>query len=117
MTHMNKTRISLATALFSLVFGAAAVASAQPSGQEGRVRCEGKHEGASTPAERAQRAAERFQKADKNADGFLTQDEIGAKRWERMKVADANADGKLTQSEIVQAHKDGKLGRHEHSNS
>lgn len=108
MTITKMTRISLGTALFSLVLGGAAVASAQ----DGQKRCEGKHEGASTPAEHAQRRAERFQKADKNADGFLTQDEIGDKRWERMKVADANADGKLTQAEIEQAHKDGKLGHH-----
>lgn len=111
MTKTKMTRISLGTALFSLILGAATVASAE----DGQKRCEGKHEGASTPAEQAQRRAERFQKADKNADGFLTQDEIGDKRWERMKVADANADGKLTQAEIEQAHKDGKLGHHRQS--
>ena len=110
MTQTKLTRIGLATALFSLVLGAAAIAGAEP----GQKRCEGK-EGASTPQERAQHRAERFQKADKNADGFLTQDEIGDKRWEHMKVADANADGKLTQAEIEQAHKDGKLGHHKQS--
>jgi hypothetical protein len=102
--------------VFSLVLGAAAVAAAEPgrapSGR-GRERCEGR-EGASTPAERAQRQAERFQKADRNADGFLTKDEVGEKRWEHMKVADANGDGKLTKAEIEQAHEDGKLGHHGH---
>jgi hypothetical protein len=53
----------------------------------------------------------RFQKADKNNDGFLTKDEVGAERWERIKVADANGDGKVTKSEMQQARKDGKLPR------
>jgi hypothetical protein len=115
MANMNLHRIGLATALFSIVLGAATVAAAKGGRDgargKGSEMCEGK-EKASTPAERAQRQAERFQKADKNHDGFLTKDEVGDKRWEHMSVADANGDGKLTKAEIAQAHQDGKLGRH-----
>jgi hypothetical protein len=50
-----------------------------------------------------------FKKADKNGDGFLTKDEVGAQRWERIKVADANNDGKVSHPELQQARKDGKL--------
>ncbi|HYQ18879.1 MAG TPA: hypothetical protein VEQ58_24050 [Polyangiaceae bacterium] len=50
-----------------------------------------------------------FKKADKNSDGFLTQDEVGAERWARIKVADANNDGKVSHPELQQARKDGKL--------
>jgi hypothetical protein len=52
----------------------------------------------------------RFERKDKNGDGFLTQDEVGAKRWERIKVADANGDAKISKDELRQARKDGKLG-------
>lgn len=50
-----------------------------------------------------------FKKADKNADGFLTKDEVGAERWERIKVADSNNDSKVSRPELKQARKDGKL--------
>ena len=62
-----------------------------------------------TPEQRAQRSAERFAKSDKNSDGFLTQDEVGAKRWERIQVADANKDGKVTKAELDQARQEGKI--------
>jgi hypothetical protein len=52
----------------------------------------------------------RFQRADKNKDGFLTEDEVGAKRWEHLKVADANNDKKVSKDEIKEAFKSGKLG-------
>jgi hypothetical protein len=71
----------------------------------GRAGCEGK-----SPEERAKHAAERFQRADKNNDGFLTRDEVGDKRWERIKVADSNGDGKVTEAEIDKARSEGKLG-------
>jgi hypothetical protein len=113
MKQSKMNRTTVAAALCALVLGGATIAAAETaSGPQAREQCEGKDEGASTPAERGQRQAERFQKADKNADGFLTKDEVGDKRWERMKVADANNDGKLSKAEIEQAHKDGKLGRH-----
>ena len=61
---------------------------------------------------------DRFQKADKNNDGFLTQAEVGAERWDRIKVADANNDGKVSKDEMKQAFKAGKLGRmHGHRSS
>jgi Ca2+-binding EF-hand superfamily protein len=61
---------------------------------------------------------DRFQKADKNNDGFLTQAEVGAQRWERIKVADANNDGKVSKDEMTQAFKAGKLGRrHDHKSA
>src|SRR5258706_9623774 len=78
----------------------------------GRVGCEGK-----SPEEHAEHAAERFQRADKNNDGFLTRDEVGDKRWEHIKVADANNDGKVSKAEMEQAFKDGKLGHHGHEQS
>jgi EF hand len=113
MNQFKMTRTTLATALFAVVLGGASFAAAETgNGRETRHSCDGK-QGASTPEERAQRQAERFQKADKNGDGFLTADEVGEKRWEHMKVADTNGDGKLTQAEIAQAHQDGKLG-HRH---
>lgn len=54
---------------------------------------------------------DRFQRADKNKDGFLTEDEVGAKRWEHLKVADANNDKKVSQDELKQAFQAGKLGK------
>lgn len=101
----NMKRIGFGAALAGL---ALAASSALAHGGDGRC---GEHS-AKTPEERAQRAAERFQKADKNNDGFLTRDEVGEKRWERIKVADTNNDGKVSKAELEQAHKDGKLGHH-----
>jgi Ca2+-binding EF-hand superfamily protein len=54
---------------------------------------------------------DRFKRADKNGDGYLTQAEVGAQRWERIKVADANNDGKVSKDEMTQAFKAGKIGR------
>jgi hypothetical protein len=111
MVHNKMNRSSLAVALVGLVLAGSTVAFAQGNGAADgdKKGCSGEH-AAKTPEERAQRAAERFQKADKNSDGFLTQDEVGAKRWEHMKVADTNNDGKVTKAELAQAHKDGKMG-------
>jgi hypothetical protein len=53
----------------------------------------------------------RFQKSDKNQDGFLTAAEVGAERWARIKVADANNDNKVSKDEMKAAHKAGKLGK------
>jgi len=61
---------------------------------------------------------DRFQKADKNNDGFLTQAEVGTQRWERIKVADVNNDAKVSKDEMTQAFKAGKLGsRHGHKSA
>ena len=105
MFKMN--RIGLGVALMGLVVASSTVAFAE--GRDGERRCSGEHQ-AKTPEERAQRAAERFQKADKNNDGFLTADEVGEKRWERIKVADANSDSKVSKAELDQARSEGKLG-------
>ncbi len=53
----------------------------------------------------------RFQKADKNGDGFLTKAEVGDQRWQRISAADANKDGKVSKAELAQAFKDGKMKR------
>ena len=106
MVQMKMNRMGLGVALIGFTLAASSVAFA-----EGRPehRCAGEHS-AKTPEERAQHAAARFQKADKNNDGFLTKDEVGDQRWERIKVADTNNDGKVSKAEMEQAHKDGKLG-------
>ena len=54
---------------------------------------------------------ERFQKADKNADGFLTEAEVGTQRWQRLKNADANSDNKVSKDEIKAHFKAGKRGK------
>ena len=111
MFKMN--RIGIGVALMGLALASTTVAFAE--GRDGERRCSGSGEHqAKTPEERAQRAAERFQKADKNNDGFLTADEVGEKRWEHIKVADANNDGKVSLAEMQQAFKDGKLGHRGH---
>ena len=107
MFQMKMNRTSLGVALVGVTLAASSVAFAQGGGSE--RRCSGEHS-AKTPEERAQHAAERFQKADKNNDGFLTKDEVGDERWERIKVADVNNDTKVSKAEMEQAHKDGKLG-------
>jgi hypothetical protein len=107
MFQMKMNRTGLGVALVGFTLAASSVAFAE--GGRAEHRCSGEHS-AKTPEERAQHAAERFQKADKNKDGVLTKDEVGDKRWERIKVADTNNDGKVTQAEMEQAHKDGKLG-------
>jgi len=107
-------RIGLGILVLALGTGVASIAAAR--GADGATpQCDGGGKQSKTPEERAQHAAERFKKADKNGDGFLTQDEVGAKRWEHMKVADANQDGKISAAELAQAHADGKLG-HKHGN-
>lgn len=71
------------------------------------LACDGEHQKGHDPQAR-------FQRADKNGDGFLTKDEVGEKRWQRIQVADANKDQKVSMDELKQAHKDGKLGRPGH---
>jgi len=110
MVKNKMNRMGLGIALVGLTLGATSVAFAQG----GARRCEGGDHAAMTPEQKAQRAAERFQKADKNNDGFLTKDEVGDKRWEHIKVADANNDGKISLAEMQQAHADGKLGHRGH---
>ncbi len=98
---MNATkRISMAFLLATATFGTSVWALAETPAER---LCGGEHGGKGKGAH--------FQKADKNNDGFLTKDEVGAERWERIKVADANGDGKVTKPEMQQARKDGKLPR------
>ncbi len=111
MVHYKMNRMGLGVALVGLTLAASSVAFAHGGGER---QCSGGEHSAMTPEQKAQRATERFQKADKNNDGFLTKDEVGDKRWEHIKVADTNNDGKVSLAEMQQAHKDGKLGHHEH---
>jgi len=111
MVHNKMNRMGLGVALVGLALAASSVAFAH-DGADGK--CQGGDHTAMTPEQKAERAAERFQKADKNNDGFLTQDEVGDKRWEHIKVADTNNDGKVSLAEMQQAFKDGKLGHHGH---
>src|SRR6478609_11348095 len=109
------TRVGLGISVFALAacLTSIALADAPKSDEKARPQCSGEHGGKRSEADRKQHAAERFKKADKNADGFLTQAEVGDKRWSHMQVADANKDGKVSQAELAQAHADGKLG-HKH---
>jgi hypothetical protein len=109
------TRVGLGISVIALgaCLSSLALADAPQAQENGRPQCAGEHGGKKSDAERKQHAEERFKKADKNADGFLTQAEVGDQRWSRMQVADANKDGKVSQAELVQAHADGKLG-HKH---
>jgi hypothetical protein len=101
--HMNTTkRFSIAILCAAAALGTSALALAETG--DARPQCDGKHEGKGKGAG--------FKKADKNADGFLTQSEVGDERWSRIKVADANQDGKVSKPEMQQARKDGKLPKH-----
>ncbi|MET0792751.1 MAG: hypothetical protein ABW061_14620 [Polyangiaceae bacterium] len=106
------TRLGLGLSVFALAACVASVALADAPKDGARPQCSGEHGGKQSAADRAQHAADRFKKADKNADGFLTQAEVGDKKWTRIQVADANKDGKVSQAELAQAHADGKLGHH-----
>jgi hypothetical protein len=111
MKSINR-RLGLGLSVFGLAACLSAVALADPAKaqENGRPQCSGEHGENRSEADRAAHAAERFKKADKNADGFLTQAEVGDKRWVHIQVADANRDGKVSQAELAQAHADGKLG-------
>jgi len=114
---MNKinTRVGLGITVFALAASLSSLALADaPHAQGARPQCSGEHDGKRSEGDRKQHAAERFKKADKNGDGFLTQAEVGDTRWSRIQVADANKDGKISQAELMQAHTDGKLGHHKH---
>jgi len=98
---MSKRRlyvIGALTAVGVMTIGATAFASDQRS-----AGAEGNKEGC------AKKAEARFEKSDKNSDGFLTAAEVGDKKWERIKVADANSDAKVSLAEMKQAKADGKL--------
>jgi hypothetical protein len=111
---MNKisTRLSLSMSVFAIAACVASVALADAPKAGAQGQCSGEHGGQQSAVDCAQHAAERFKKADKNADGFLTQAEVGDKKWSRIQVADANKDGKVSQAELAQAHAEGKLGHH-----
>jgi hypothetical protein len=96
-------RISVAGLLALASFGVSVGAFAQTG--EAQPQCDG---------QKGERKGAHFTKADKNADGFLTQAEVGDKRWERIKLADANKDGKVSKLEMQQARKDGKLPKKGH---
>lgn len=106
-----RTRFGLGFAVVALAASVSSFAFADaPKGADGaRPQCSGEH-GKKTDAERKQHAEEKFKKSDKNADGFLTQAEVGDKKWSRISVADANKDGKVSLAELAQARADGKMG-------
>lgn len=99
MKTMKRLPIAVLFGIASLAVGSAAWA--EPSAEP---RCNGHHDGHEKGA--------RFQRADKNGDGFLTRDEVSAERWERIKVADANGDAKISRDELREAYQSGKLGHH-----
>jgi len=91
---MNMKSILLSSALIAGL--ATATASAQP----------GRGEPPRTRDEAIERAVERFERADKNSDGFIAEDELGG-RGRRAKMAkrmfeqqDANQDGFLSLQEV-----------------
>jgi hypothetical protein len=93
-------RFSIAFLLAAAAFGASAWALAEPPA---KPQCDGQHAG------KGGHGQGHFKQADKNGDGFLTKDEVGADRWARIQVADANRDSKISHEELMQARKDGKL--------
>ncbi len=99
-------RMGIGVCLAGLTLAVSSIALADGRGEEGH--CSGEHQAKSAE----ERAVGRFQKADKNNDGFVTHDEVGDKRWEHIKIADTNNDGKVSKAEMAQAFRDGKLGRH-----
>ncbi|HEX7454083.1 MAG TPA: hypothetical protein VF294_17440 [Polyangiaceae bacterium] len=118
MKTINPARFALGISILALagLMSSLALADTAPRDGAEHSQCSGEHGGKQSAGDRAQHAAERFKKADKNSDGFLTQDEVGEKRWAHIQVADANKDGKISQAELKQAHADGKLG-HKHDKS
>ncbi|MEI9937958.1 MAG: EF-hand domain-containing protein [Pseudomonadota bacterium] len=110
------TRVGLGISVFALgvCLSSLALADTPKTQENGRPQCSGGHGGKQSEGDRKEHAAERFKKADKNGDGFLTQAEVGDKRWAHIQVADSNKDGKISQAELAQAHADGKLGHGKH---
>jgi hypothetical protein len=107
--------MGLGVSLLALVacVSSLAVAETPRAAGNGHPECSGEHGKNQAAGDRKQHAEERFKKADKNGDGFLTRDEVGEKRWSYIQVADANQDGKISMAELAQAHADGKIG-HKH---
>jgi len=101
MFRTNMHRMGLGAAAVGVALAGSSLALAHGANQSTK-----------TSEARAKQADMRFQKADKNKDGFLTRDEVGAKHWETMKAADTNKDGKVSKAELEQAAKDGKLAAH-----
>lgn len=82
--------------------GAAAADGTMEAREEGHHGRRGDHAG---------KKGRMFERADANADGALTKDEVGEEKWGRISVADANADGRITRDEMHTAFADGKIGR------
>jgi Ca2+-binding EF-hand superfamily protein len=109
------SRLGLAMSVLALAacVTSLALAESPSAASDARPQCSGEHGKSQAAGDRKAHAEERFKKADKNGDGFLTQDEVGEKRWAHIQVADANKDGKISLAELAQAHAEGKLG-HKH---
>ncbi|HEX3775972.1 MAG TPA: EF-hand domain-containing protein [Polyangiaceae bacterium] len=101
-----KSRVGVGIAVLALLGGVSSLALAETGDARPQCSGAGKQSGGDWQAH----AEERFKKADKNGDGFLTQDEVGDKRWTHIQVADSNKDGKISFAEMQQAFADGKLG-------
>ena len=106
------SRFGVVISVLALAASVTLLAAVETSTAAGTARpqCSGEHGKSASAGDRAQHAQERFKKADKNGDGFLTADEVGEKRWAHIQVADANKDGKISQAELQQAHENGQLG-------
>jgi len=113
--NSTKTRLGLGIAVVLLAGSLSSLALAETAAGGARPQCSGEHGGKQAAGDRKAHAEERFKKADKNGDGFLTRDEVGEQRWARIAVADYNQDGKISLAELAQARADGKLGhKHDH---
>src|SRR5450432_3347948 len=98
------SRLGLGMSVLALAACVTSLALADaPSAADARPQCSGEHGNNQSDGDRKAHAEERFKKADKNGDGFLTQDEVGDKHWARIQVADANRDGKISLAELAQA--------------
>ena len=109
----SRVGIGISVLALAACVSSLAVAETPSAAGDARSQCSGEHGKNQSAGDRAQHAQERFKKADKNGDGFLTQAEVGDKRWAHIQVADANKDGKISMAELAQAHADGKIG-HKH---
>ena len=84
------------------------ISAADKDGNGAVSKAEGKR--ARAKRRRGARAKRRFEKADKNGDGQISQDEVSEEIWERLSKADADGDGNVTKEELKAARK-GRAGK------
>ncbi|MCB1091849.1 MAG: hypothetical protein KDL87_09975 [Verrucomicrobiae bacterium] len=86
--------------------------SAMPQGGPGRPRGpEGSPGTPGGPGGGGGGGGQMFERADKNGDGKLTQDEVPAEAWERIGRADKDGDKAVTREEMVALFREGGGGR------